>query len=535
MGHLMSSILLSLLLTSSVIYPKKSDDILTNPGIGFTELQRIVSNEPTNPFYGDKPVLSYPDTSTVYYRWYWDQLTTADNPNLNEAMLERKIDNVLKDAASVNKKVVIRFMALRGKGDPIYDVDVNKDSSGIPCWLVDELYGHGLNGTSCHLSDEEAVNMFKIPQFIHRSQEFLSTLGQRYDHNKTLLRIDVGMVGTWGEWNLSGYSSKSSLSVGMSDNGYKVQDLKPYIDAIIKAFPHTPKVMLGTNKGDYLSYATQKGFGWRVDCLGDWNKGWNHMEDGYPTMILHMTDASTNKYPDMLFNQRWKKSAVDFEICQGSLQDWYSIKNTHRLTYNQVLKTFDFALKQHASLINAKSGVIPKRYQLLVKQFLNKLGYRYQLNQLKVNNVVHQNDYLYIDSTWENVGVAPIYSNYPVTWRLRSANGNIVAYYTSTANIVNWLPADNENVKNPIYVITDKFKINNISIGEYFLDVGLVEKHTRKAKISLAIDTKLTDDNGKDYVIEMNKKQFNMNNSQQYIEDQNNIGRWREITIINII
>ncbi|MCD9494985.1 DUF4832 domain-containing protein [Photobacterium carnosum] len=259
------------------------------------------------------------------------------------------------------------------------------------------------------------------------------------------------------------------------------------------------------------------------------------MEDGYPTMISHMTDASTNKYPDMLFNQRWKKSAVDFEICQGSLQDWYSIKNTHRLTYNQVLKTFDFALKQHASLINAKSSAIPKRYQLLVKQFLNKLGYRYQLNQLKVNNVVHQNDYLYIDSTWENVGVAPIYSNYPVTWRLRSANGNIVAYYTSTANIVNWLPADNENVKNPIYVITDKFKINNISIGEYFLDVGLVEKHTRKAKISLAIDTKLTDDNGKDYVIEMNKKQFNMNNSQQYIEDQNNIGRWREITIINII
>ncbi|WP_297476535.1 DUF4832 domain-containing protein [uncultured Photobacterium sp.] len=531
----MSSILLSLLLTSSVIYPKKSDAILTNPGIGFTELQRIVSNELSNPFYGDTPILSYPDTSTVYYRWYWDQLTTADNPSLNEAMLKRKIDNVLQEAASVNKKVVIRFMALRGKGDPIYDADVNKDSSGIPCWLVEELYGHGLNGTSCHLSDKEAVNMFKNPLFIHRTQQFLSALGKRYDNNQALLRIDVGMVGSWGEWNLSGYASKSSLSVAMADNGYRVQDLKPYIDFIIKAFPHTPKVMLGTNKGDYLSYATQKGLGWRVDCLGDWNKGWNHMEDGYPTMISHMTDASVNKYPDMLFNQRWKKSAVDFEICQGSLQDWHNIKNPQRLTYNQVRQTFDFALKQHASLINAKSGAIPEQYQLLVKQFLNKLGYRYQLNKLEVNNVVHNNDYIYINSTWENVGVAPSYRNYPVTWRLRSINGDIVAYYTSMANIVNWLPADNDETKNPIYIITDKFKVNNIPAGEYFLDVGLVDIYTRKAKISLAIDTKLTDDNGNNYVIDKNKKQSKMINRQQYIEEQNNIGRWNEITMINVI
>ena len=589
------------------VYPKQSDAILTNPGIGFTELQRIVSNEPTNPFYGDTPILSYPDTSTVYYRWYWDQLTTSDNPNLNEAMLQRKIDNVLQIAASVNKKVVIRFMALRGKGDPIYDADVNKDSSGIPCWLVQELYGHGLNGTSCHLSDKEAVNMFKNPWFIHRTQEFLSALGKSYDNNKTLLRIDVGMVGTWGEWNLSGYASKNSLSVGLDDNGYKFQNLKPYIDAVIKAFPKTPKVMLGTNKGDYLSYATSNGMGWRVDCLGDWSKGWNHMENGYPTMISHMTDTSTNSHPDVYFNQRWKKAAVDFEICQGSLQDWYNINNPQHLTYNQVQKTFDFALKQHASLINAKSAAIPDEYQPLVKRFLNKLGYRYQLNHLEVNNIVHIDDYLQLKSTWKNLGVAPSYTNYPVTWRLRSANGNIVAYYTSKANIVNWLPADNDDNKSPTYIVNEKFKITNIPQGKYFLDVGLVEENSHQAKISLAIDTKLTDDNGQYYEADKennnshfqqyvpsddgqyvpdnrgqyvpdNRGQYIADNSGQYnpdsykktvgynsalyakshiktqllqyadmydmsidkhskpyIEQQNNIGRWNEITMINVI
>ncbi|KJG55896.1 hypothetical protein UA38_17270 [Photobacterium kishitanii] len=196
----------------SVVIPKQSNKVLTNPGIGFTELQRVVSNDPENPFYEGKPVISYPDTSTIYYRWYWDQLTTATDPNLNERMLEKKIDNVLEEAAAVNKKVVIRFMALRGKNDPIYDADVNKDSSGIPCWLVQELYGHGLNGSSCHLSDKEAVSMFKNPLFIHRMQQFLDALGKRYDNNKTLLRIDMGMVGTWGEWIFLGMRQRRAIA-----------------------------------------------------------------------------------------------------------------------------------------------------------------------------------------------------------------------------------------------------------------------------------------------------------------------------------
>ena len=294
----------------TIVIPKASNKVLTNPGIGFTELQRVVSNDPENPFYENKPIISYPDTSTIYYRWYWDQLTTANNPYLNELMLEKKIDNVLKMAAAVNKKVVIRFMALRGKYDPIYDADVNKDSSGIPCWLVQELYGHGLNGGSCHLSNKEAVAMFKNPWFIHRMQQFLDALGKRYDGNKTLLRIDMAMVGTWGEWNLSGYALKTSSSVGLIDNGYTLHDLEPYIAALSHAFPHTPKTMLGTNKGDFLSYATNRGFGWRVDCLGDWGKGWNEMQYGYPGLIAHASDGQTNTVPDFSFDQRWKKSAL---------------------------------------------------------------------------------------------------------------------------------------------------------------------------------------------------------------------------------
>lgn len=542
----MSSTLLSFLIASSVlnptvnnnqthninvennlmtVIPKPSNKVLTNPGIGFTELQRVVSNDPENPFYEDKPILSYPDTSTMYYRWYWDQLTTATDPQLNKQMLEEKIDSVLKIAVTVNKKVVIRFMALRGKDDPIYDADVNKDSSGIPCWLVQELYGHGLHGTSCHLSDKEAVSMFKNPWFIHRMKQFLDALGKRYDNNKTLLRIDMGMVGTWGEWNFSGYAPKTSHSVGLGDNGYTLHDLEPYINELSDAFPHTPKTMLGTNKGDFLSYATSRGFGWRVDCLGDWGAGWNEMQDGYPGLIAHASDIKTNAAPDFLFNQRWKQAAVDFEICQNSLQDWSNISNPLHLSYDQVQQTFDFALKQHASLINAKSQPIPDIYQPLVTDFLNKLGYRYQLNEISYSQNVPQNGTLIINSQWQNLGVAPSYTNYPVTWRLRTADGKIVGYYTSQADIKNWLPADDYEDQSPIYNVSDHFDLGSqIVKGQYFLDVGLVEKNTHKAKVLLANDTKMTTDDGQSYVaINKNNDEVDhqnvSNNSGQYVPD----------------
>ncbi|PSW49765.1 DUF4832 domain-containing protein [Photobacterium kishitanii] len=581
--HTMSSTLLSFLIASSVlnptannnnthsftgennlsvVIPKQSNKVLTNPGIGFTELQRVVSNDPENPFYEGKPVISYPDTSTIYYRWYWDQLTTATDPNLNERMLEKKIDNVLEEAAAVNKKVVIRFMALRGKNDPIYDADVNKDSSGIPCWLVQELYGHGLNGSSCHLSDKEAVSMFKNPLFIHRMQQFLDALGKRYDNNKTLLRIDMGMVGTWGEWNLSGYAAKTSNSVGLVDNGYTLHNLEPYIAALVHAFPHTPKTMLGTDKGDFLSYATNRGFGWRVDCLGDWSKGWSEMEDGYPGLIAHASDIQTNTAPDVLFDQRWKKSAVDFEICQDSLQDWSNIKNPLHLTYDQVQQTFDFALKEHASLIDAKSHQIPNIYQPLLTAFLNKLGYRYQLNEVDYSRNIPKNGTLTINSQWQNLGVAPSYINYPVTWRLRTANGSIIAYHTSNAKVENWFPAADYEDQSPIYKVSDHFQLGNqISKGQYFLDVGLVEKGTYNAKVLLANDTKMTTDTGQSYTInnnviknnnsivsyvDNNDYLYNGNvkypllfffdkHSEQYIKQQNNIGRWNEIATINVI
>ncbi len=50
----------------------------------------------------------------------------------------------------------------------------------------------------------------------------------------------------------------------------------------------------------------------------------------------------------------------------------------------QVEQTFQYALEQHASLLNLVSQPIPERYQAIIDKTLLKLGYRFQLNSVLV-------------------------------------------------------------------------------------------------------------------------------------------------------
>jgi hypothetical protein len=43
------------------------------------------------------------------------------------------------------------------------------------------------------------------PTFIAYAQKLLNALGARYDGNPNLAFVDIGMVGSWGEWHNSNF------------------------------------------------------------------------------------------------------------------------------------------------------------------------------------------------------------------------------------------------------------------------------------------------------------------------------------------
>lgn len=91
--------------------PKESYEIITNPDIGITDHQTI--NIRNNK---DWNIPSYPETSVVYYRWYWEELE-PEKGKYNFKL----IDDTINEAKKLNKKIVIRFMTLAGLNETYYE------------------------------------------------------------------------------------------------------------------------------------------------------------------------------------------------------------------------------------------------------------------------------------------------------------------------------------------------------------------------------------------------------------------------------
>ncbi|HIF9062946.1 TPA: DUF4832 domain-containing protein [Photobacterium damselae] len=456
--------------------PKESYEIIINPDIGITDHQTI--NIRNNK---DWNIPSYPETSVVYYRWYWEELE-PEKGKYNFKL----IDDTINEAKKLNKKIVIRFMTLAGLNETYYEDSprAGKKILGIPCWLKQQIDPKSKNG--CQNDNSFVVN-YTDPKFKKSLQNFITAMGNRYNNNTNILRLDVGLIGTWGEWHLGTFydNSKSTLK----DLGYTNKDLIPYIQMMKQAFPNKSLIIdLGTTNDSFTGYATRNGLGWRADCFGDWSQGWNHMQQAYPETFNHIlkNKRNGNNETDPYFLTRWKKAPVDFEVCD-TMKEWGNQPNIY--TEKKVKQTFDRALSLHVSLMNLKSDPIPKKYQKILNQFLTKIGYRFVLEHIKITSDFQKNTPITISSQWKNVGVAPSYNNYPITWRIVNSKGDVITYYDTKNDITNWLPSENLNDTAPIYNQKNTFTLpKTIKAGKYLLEVGLVKPGTHEAVIGLAIE-----------------------------------------------
>lgn len=462
--------------------PTINNHQLINPDIGITDHQTIHRRD--DPYWAEP---TYPQTSVVYYRWYWEELE-PEKGKYNYKL----IDDTINAAKAKNKKIVIRFMTLAGLNETYYPPSPRKGKKilGIPCWLKKQL---DPNTHKICKDDNSFVINYKNKVFKKNLKQFINAMGKRYDHNPNILRLDVGLVGSWGEWNLATHVKNIRPTLGA--NGYQDHDLTPYITMMQKAFPNKMLTMtIGTADENTTSYATKHGLGWRADCLGDWQPGWNHMFNGYPDTIKHIEGQGPlkNDLADKDFLNRWQHAPVDFEVC-NDLEYWAQHSTIY--TKNKVQRSFDTALKYHASLLNLKSSKIPVKYQSMVSNVINKLGYRFNLTHLKVTSNFTANNKITFISQWQNIGVAPSYNNYPIVWRLRSKNNQSNYFFDTKNDITHWLPATTMTAPAPTYTQKNTFRLpKKIQPGEYYLDVALVQPTTYTPKIQLGIDGKIKND-----------------------------------------
>lgn len=390
--------LLSLLLVSALLadeplvtfVPEETNEILANPGMGWETFHRTAKQ--------DKNLPTWIPSTVHYARWGWGELELQPG-KLNTEFL----DKVLKQTREVGQQLAFRVMCC----------STTKNHPYHPRW-VKEIGGKELQ------ADYEGQGPLPIPDLddpivLGKHLDFIKRLGERYDGHPDIDHIDLGSIGWWGEWHLSGSKTCKLTSL---ENRQKV------VDAYLHAFKKTPLLILIGGR-ECLKQATAQGAGWRADCLGDmggFSRTWCHMRKAYPSAIKEAGIQDT-----------WKTAQVAWETC-WDMRKW--VKEGWSLRY-----IFNYALALHGSYINNKSAPLPEGPEVRpeLERFLRRLGYRLVLMEFKHPGQARAGEVLAVSMKWQNTGSAPCYRPYRLAYRLSNDTGYRKVFISKTT-VNHWLP-----------------------------------------------------------------------------------------------
>lgn len=416
--------------------PKETDELFANPGMGWQTFHTFADE--------DRNLHGLP-SACAYFRFYWREIEPTDG-QIDFA----RFDALLAHARKAGQKFAFRIMCT-GSDQP---VDVPRWLKEQGCRGYDFQYGDG--GTHHWVPD------FEDSRFRKAHFRLIRELGRHYNGHPDLDLVDIGSVGLWGEWHMSG---TRIVGTGQPVPLPSESTRRAIIDAWRAAFSRTPKVMLiGDVEG--MRYATHHGCGWRADCLGDmggFSKTWNHMQHFY-LQQLHKTEAE----------EAWKTGPVAFESC-WDMRKWKEEGWDIRFI-------FDYALRCHASYLNNKSAPIPDGTQDEIERFLRKIGYRLVLRRVEYDAAARPGAALPVTTLWENTGVAPPYREYRLALRLTAAVGRErePRVFVGKGSIREWLPGPRE--------VTETVTLpTRLRPGRYDLALAVVDPATRAPAVRLAI------------------------------------------------
>jgi hypothetical protein len=446
-----------------VVKPVEINDILNNPGIGFTTFQRFNGDDLNEgmgwteglpivyqDFDGDLTNKNHPQTSIAYFRVYWN-FVEPEQGQYNWAM----IDKALRTAAERGQTLMLRL--------PPYSAEVD-----VPAWYRKIVGKEVPSKIAKWRVDPED------PNYIRYYGGMIRALGERYDGHPDLESVDMSLVGYWGEGegsHLLTEPTRLALINAYLDNFRKTwltfQPLNgdaPDAGVLVKNTNIAAFWQDGSNNG---AGPQMRNLGWRLDCLGDmgfwpqWH--WNHMTDVYPRDIVKSG-----------MSESWKKAPVTMEIC-GTFLRWLEKEKYSKDTVEYI---FGQALKWHISSFNAKSSAVPEAWRPIVDKWLNKMGYRFVLRRFTYPSIVRIQGQLPVTSWWENKGVAPIYKDYKFAVRLK--NRERTEILVTSAYLPGWLPGDivHDEI---LYIPYD------MPAGTYQLEIAIVSPVSYEPRVKLAI------------------------------------------------
>lgn len=348
----------------------------------------------------------YPDGKLVYIRILWREF----EPERGEYNYDF-IDEIIRDTKAHGQTLIFRLMAHSTRAE-----------DDVPYWL------RGLMECPERPEGMRVKDSPTDPLFIDLFCEAVKAFGERYDSEPLLEMVDISLPGAWGE--------------GHNLHLYPDNTLEKIVDTYTSVFKNT-RLCAQLSKPELIAYAN-KTAALPVGARGD---GF-----GQPKLTGEL-------YPPRIeeLGELWKTAPISFEaywwIGEWERKGW-------DLDY-----IIEKSLEWHVSSFNAKSMPIPEQMREKIDNWIDKMGYHYNVSRVIYPTLCRVGDDLSFELEIDNVGVAPIYKKLPLLVRISGNGGAHVA--ATNADITKWLPGKNTEA------ITVKLP-RSIPEGEYALEIGIL-------------------------------------------------------------
>ncbi len=431
----------------TVVRPAEISDVLVNPGMGITTFQRFNGQAlnpglewseegPTAKLPQAEPRPDFPDTSISYCRWFWDVI----EPEPGKFRWDI-VDLALEEARAHGQTLAIRLMP--------YD----------PRHPLPEWYRNSGARRANKPTDKDGKIWqpdFTDPLFLKYWGELVAAAGERYDGHPDLDSVDISSIGYWGE----------GWSPYMPPFPYQ----KAAVDIWVQAFKRTP-LLMNFDEQQALTYGTQQGAGWRLDCLGDMRLSSDNKDFRAEMLTVYPQQVVRAGIQDV-----WQRSPVSLETC------WvpgYWLKQGWDVNY-----ILNQALRWHVSSVNVKSSAIPVQWKVTFDEFQKKMGYRFILRRIEYPSAIKAGRMMEVHMWWLNAGVAPVYRDYQLALQISSMDGSAVL--PVPVDVRKWLPGD-AVFDGTLYVP------KNLKPGSYKLRIALLDPGRETPAIRLAIEGRQAD------------------------------------------
>lgn len=328
---------------------------------------------------------------------------------------EMYINSMLSSVAERGNNLILRTYI-------VYPGYNNENSTGLylPDKLYERLKAQGNIASNIYGGHKLEYPNFNSSELMTHMINYITELGEKYDGHPSLAVVQLGLFGSWGEWNMSGCTKGSFY---MSN-----KNMSRLIEAYTSAFKTTKLMARNPSLGNASTYDV----GYHDDNFlfnssdfhtksPKWKALLKSLDSSYGTLqqFYDFINGCNGNYEPIW--DKWQTQMFGGELSGMMYHDPFGsiLKGTER-------EALDYCIKQfHMSWISGVGrGGIPDKDSEDYQKYLevaNSFGYKIGIESVSADNSSGK-----ISVSLTNYGVAPFYYDWDIEYTLLDKKGNVV-------------------------------------------------------------------------------------------------------------